>query len=121
MASLKTDLTTLTTVERSLTLAGIMALAMADNLCVNFEYDGKNRTVEVHAIGKSTKDGSIVMRGYQTDGEASRPLPQWTLFSVDKISELVIQYDESEAPRDGYRMGDKQMDPVLVEIDTSAA
>ena len=115
---LKTNFSSLPDV-RSYMLAGIMSLAMSERLCVNFDYDGKNRTVEVHAIGLSTKDGSVVMRGYQVDGEASRPLPQWTLFSVSKIQELVIQRDGSDAPRDGYKMGDKQMSTVLVELDVS--
>lgn len=112
---LKTYFSKLSQADRSLMLAGVIAKAMADAVCINFDYDGKNRTVEAHALGRSTKDGSLVMRGFQTDGEREG----WALFSLDKIEAIEIQYDSSEAPREGYKMGDKQMDPVLVEIDTS--
>ena len=116
----KSNLSKLPANERSLAFAGIIGMAMLTECRVEFNYDGKRRVVEPHALGLSTKDSSVVMRGYQTEGEASRPLPQWTLFSVNKIDEIKV-YDEhtSLAPRDGYKMGDKQMSPVLIELDVS--
>jgi hypothetical protein len=85
--------------------------------CVSFTYDGKPRVVEVHAIGTSTKDGGLVMRGVQVAGGASRPLPQWTLFRLDQIRDLGNPLRESFAPRDGYRMGDSQMRFVIAELE----
>lgn len=114
----KTNMSALPASQRSLVYAGLIGAAIANEALVEFDYDGKRRVVEAHAIGKSTKDESIVFRGYQIDGEASRPLPQWTLFSVDKIEVLKLhEFGTSRAPRDGYVMGDKQMLPVLAEID----
>jgi hypothetical protein len=100
-------------------MLGVLATAVQLSLTVQFTYDGKERIVEIHALGKSTKDGSFLMRGVQVGGEASRELPQWTLFSLDKIEQgsLSILGMRSSAPRDGYKQGDKQMDPVLLEID----
>jgi hypothetical protein len=84
---------------------------------VQFKYDDKIRIVEVHAIGDSVKDGSLVMRGFQIGGEASRPLPQWTLFTVSKISEpQVLEAINSLAPREGYTERDKQMSKIIAEI-----
>lgn len=94
-----------------------LSRAMSRRLAVSFVYDGKNRVVEVHAIGRSTKDGSLVVRGFQVAGEASRPLPQWTLFTISKIEALTLTFIDSEAPRDGYTMGDKQMQqPVISQL-----
>jgi hypothetical protein len=90
--------------------------AMAQGGTVDFMYDGKYRVVEVHAVGRSPKDQSLVMRGYQLAGAASRPLPQWTLFSINKIDMLEQRPQRSEAPREGYAMGDKQMSPVLAQL-----
>jgi hypothetical protein len=90
--------------------------ALTDGLAVSFTYDGKQKIVEVHAIGQSTKDGSLVMRGFQVAGEASRPLPIWALYTVAKIDALTLTFIESEAPRPGYAMGDKQMSTVLHQI-----
>jgi hypothetical protein len=95
---------------------GELEFAMLDDRTVEFTYDGKLRIVEVHAIGTSTKDGKLVMRGMQIGGTASRPLPQWTLFSLNKIEGLRVTEDVSAAPREGYAMGDSQMDTILAEI-----
>jgi hypothetical protein len=97
-------------------IAARMRDAMRAEHCVAFAYDGKYRLVEVHAIGRSPKDGSLVMRGLQISGEASRPLPQWTLFTVAKMEGFDEVPQHSKAPREGYAMGDKQMAPVLTEL-----
>jgi hypothetical protein len=94
-----------------------MVTAMRRDRTVHFIYDGKPRTVEVHAIGTSTKDGGLVMRGVQVAGGASRPLPQWTLFRLDRITGLSEDFTESQAPRDGYTMGDSQMSLIIAELD----
>lgn len=92
-----------------------------NSLAVSFVYDDKARIVEVHAIGVSTKDGSILMRGYQVAGESSRPLPCWALFNLDKIGALTSTFVDSEAPRSGYKMGDKQMSNIIAEIQLEPA
>lgn len=93
-----------------------LLVAMRHGLAVQFMYDGKPRVVEVHAIGTSTKDGAALLRGFQVDGEASRPLPQWTLYRVDGISALSLTFIESHAPRTGYVMGDRQMGNLIAEL-----
>jgi hypothetical protein len=107
----------LLTLRRAGSDAIMLRDALAGGNAVFFIYDGKERIVEVHAIGTSTKDGSIIFRGYQVAGKASRPLPQWTLFSLDKVEGLNITFINSEAPREGYAMDDKQMAAVLCQLD----
>jgi len=80
-------------------------------------YDGKPKTIEVHAVGLSIKDNAPVIRGFQIDGEASRPLPCWALLRVDKIEEATPDIFKSEAPRPGYAQGDKQMSKIIKEIE----
>lgn len=94
----------------------LMIDAMKEGHCVDFIYDGKYRVVEVHAVGTSTKDGSLVMRGLQIAGAASRPLPQWTLFSINKVEMFEARPQVSLAPREGYAMGDKQMATIVAEL-----
>jgi len=95
--------------------------AMRAGISISFIYDGKTRIVEPHAMGVSTKDGGSLLRGYQVAGEASRPLPQWTLFRLDKIEGLGATFTESHAPREGYKMGDAQMGHMIAELVTSRA
>ncbi len=88
----------------------ILTHALRDSRQAVFFYDGKPRLVEVHAIGTSTKDGSLVMRGYLLHD--ARP---WRLFSLDKI-EAVLIGGKSEAPRDGYKEGDAQMNTIIAQL-----
>lgn len=105
------------TSEPGIAYAGVLTDALRSGSVVDFIYDGKYRVVEVHAVGRSVKDGSLVMRGYQIAGQASRVLPQWTLFTINKIDMLEQRPQRSQAPREGYTMGDKQMQqPVIAEL-----
>lgn len=92
--------------------------AMRHDLQVIFDYDGKLRVVEVHAIGTSTKDGALLFRGYQTSGDSSRPLPAWVLFRGDKVTkgQIALSFEDSLAPREGYVQGDAQMGDLIAEI-----
>lgn len=91
--------------------------AMDTGVCLMFELDGKPRVVEVHAVGVSSKDGGLVMRAFQVAGGASRPLPAWSLFRLDRMVNVKGMLLKSEAPRDGYTKGDSQMAPVLFELE----
>jgi hypothetical protein len=96
----------------------ILTTALTQGRTVAFDYDDKPRVVEPHAIGTSTKDGSIIMRAYQVAGESSRPLPCWALFTVDKMVNVEISpFVLSEAPREGYKMNDKQMSSIIAQIE----
>ncbi|SKB62934.1 hypothetical protein [Sphingopyxis flava] len=92
----------------------VEALDRAIPLCIL--YEGKPKTIEVHAVGLSVKDNAPVIRGFQIDGEASRPLPCWALLRVDKIEEAGFGTPTSDAPRPGYVQGDKQMSKIIREI-----
>ncbi|WOF44319.1 hypothetical protein KNJ79_05150 [Sphingopyxis indica] len=97
----------------------IEAIDRAVPLCIS--YEGKPKTIEVHAVGLSIKDNAPVIRGFQIDGEASRPLPCWALLRVDKIENagfgLAAAVAPSQAPRPGYAQGDKQMSKIIKEIE----
>jgi len=96
--------------------AALLMIALMAGVTVAFSYDGKDRQAEVHAVGTSNKDGSLVCRAYQIGGEASRPLPQWTLFTISKMNHLTLVAADSQAPREGYAMADKQMSRIIAEL-----
>lgn len=95
-------------------------VAFATNQALFVRYDDKDRTIEVHAIGRSTKDDALVIRGYQVDGESSRPLPCWALLRLDGVQDSeVLLHVKSQAPRiaEGFNpSGDKQMSVVLTQL-----
>lgn len=100
-------------------------IAFATGQALFVRYDDKDRTVEVHAIGRSTKDDGLVIRGYQVDGESSRPVPCWALIRLDGIqdSEVLVNV-KSQAPRmaEGFNPNgtDKQMSVVLTQLRQAA-
>lgn len=99
-----------------------LIIALNEGRTAAFIYDDRQRVVEVHAIGHSTKDNSVIMRGYQVAGQSSRPLPAWALFTLDKITALTLSaFVDSDAPREGYKMGDRQMTVILSQIELEPA
>lgn len=96
----------------------VAELSMKAGLTLSFEYDGKPRTVEVHALGISPT-GNPVIRAFQVDGGSiSGETPAWKLFSVSKIKELPKILDiKGSYPREGYQPGDRAMAYIFNEFD----
>lgn len=92
-------------------IASTMCIEAArSGLALDIIYDGKSKTVEVHAVGPGHA------RVFQTAGESSRPLPSWALLKLDKLTGATLTATPSEAPRLGYKKGDKQIAEILYEL-----
>lgn len=86
--------------------------ALTNGYCLDIRYGDTHalKTVEVHAVSPTHA------RVYQVAGESSRPLPNWALLKLDQVNHL-----PSLAPRPGYKMGDKHLQPnILAEIQIDA-
>lgn len=97
--------------------AAIIVGLMKKGQTVNFVYEGKVKVVEAHAVGTSTKDGSLSMRGFQVAGTSSRPLPCWALYTVAKMELVEPGSEVSQAPREGFSQGDAAMAEIVAEIE----
>lgn len=99
-------------------VAHIAKLAMETGNALEFEYDGKPRLVEVHAIGKSTT-GKIVMRAYQVMGDSqSGETEGFKLLNLGKIFEFPKMISiKSLAPRDLYKENDLAMIDILAQLE----
>ena len=93
--------------------------ATTDRKVLAFEYDGKARLVEPHAVGINKK-GEAVMRGFQFTGDSATSASAWKLFTVSKMEALTILDMISHAPRPGYKAGDKAMSEILAELAEAA-
>lgn len=79
-------------------------------------YDGFTRVVEVHAVGISTA-GNPVMRVFQVRGGSVHNEPVgWKLMRLDEAIGGAILDEVSEAPRPGYKPGDKGMSHITCQI-----
>jgi hypothetical protein len=92
--------------------------AMKNGNCLNVQYRGEDKYVEVHAVGVSNK-GKPCMRVYQTIGGAvfSGEHTGWKILSLENIeSWQQLPGIKSEGPRPGYEPGDKGMSHIIAEI-----
>lgn len=83
---------------------------------IEFKYSGRDRVIEVHAVGY-THDEKPIMRAWQVrGGSSSGDSAGWKLFHLDEISTGELLDEKSEAPRPGYRKGDPAMARIECEI-----
>lgn len=90
--------------------------ALTSKRRLEIRYDGYVRVVEVHACG-FTKDGHAVMRVWQVRGGSVHNEPVgWKLLRLDETIGHGMLTEASEAPRFGYKRGDKAMRRIVCEI-----
>lgn len=95
---------------------GLPCEALQEGKRLELTYDGYERIVEVHAVGY-TANKNLVMRVYQTSGGSNSGNPLgWKLMTIHKAASISMSDEDSEAPRQGYRQGDKAMAEIICEI-----
>ncbi len=94
----------------------ILKAAILDMSVVEFYYDGLRRIVWPHALGVTSK-GNVALRAYQVDGQSkSGKIPDWHLFTVDKILALSMVTESFDGPASGYRKGDSSLQVIIMEL-----
>ncbi|GEC59294.1 hypothetical protein BEL01nite_83370 [Bradyrhizobium elkanii] len=75
-----------------------------------------SRVVEVHCVGITTK-GNPGMRVWQVRGgsESNEPVG-WKMLLLDEALGAKLTTEQSQAPRQGYKRGDKGMQSITCEI-----
>ena len=95
---------------------GAAAEALSSGKRLELRYDGFSRIVEVHAVGL-TKEGHLIARVWQVRGGSNSGEPVgWKLFRLDEAFSPRVIDEKSEAPRLGYKRGDKTMIRVICEL-----
>ena len=90
--------------------------ALKQGRALELRYDGYSRVVEVHAVGISTA-GHLVMRVWQVrGGSASGERVGWKLMRLDEARSAIILGEASQAPRRGYRSGDRDMVHIRCQL-----
>ena len=90
--------------------------ALRKGVCLELRYNGYSRVVEVHAVGISTA-GNPVMRAWQIrGGSASNESVGWKLRRLDEAAGAGLTNEKSEAPRAGYKPGDKAMQQIVCQL-----
>jgi predicted DNA-binding transcriptional regulator YafY len=90
--------------------------ALRSKCRLELKYSGRDRIVEVHAVGY-TKEERPIMRAWQVrGGSASGDSSGWKLFRLDEIESAKTLQEISEAPRSGYHRGDPMISRIVCEL-----
>lgn len=89
--------------------------ALNKGVRLQITYDGYSRIVEVHAVGTSD-DGNPLMRAFQVTSTKPGGSGKWRLFRLDKTWLYSVTNEPSEAPRLGYKRGDKAIARIRCQI-----
>lgn len=90
--------------------------ALRSGHVLQLRYDGYTRDVEVHAVGQ-TKEGNDVMRVWQVaGGSVSNEPVGWKLLRLDEATGAFLTKMKSQAPRYGYKRGDRVMERIACQI-----
>jgi hypothetical protein len=78
-------------------------------------YDPGIRIIEPHTLGRGAQ-GQLLLRAFQVSGaSASGKRQHWKMFRCDGFATLETGDPGSEAPRPGYKRGDRDMKGGIIE------
>jgi hypothetical protein len=90
--------------------------ALSKKVCLELVYNGFSRIVEVHCVGITTK-GNPGMRVWQVRGGSQSNEPVgWKMLLLDEAIGAKLTTEPSQAPRQGYKKGDKGMQTIKCEV-----
>ncbi len=90
--------------------------AIENRKLLEFNHMGHHRIVEPHTFGISSK-GNDNLSAFQIDGTSERNnVPDWGLFTIDKIVDLKILNKKFEGTRPKYTRGDSRMVEIYLEL-----
>jgi hypothetical protein len=99
-----------------MSISAVACEALKAGMVLELRYDGFSRCVEVHAVGVS-RAGNPVMCCWQTrGGSTSGETVGWKLMRLDEVRSAQVSSEPSEAPRSGYKRGDKRMQRIVCEL-----
>jgi hypothetical protein len=96
--------------------ADIACEALRSGKRLELRYSGYSRVVEVHAVGVSTANHPIMRVWQVRGGSVSGERAGWKLMRLDEAYSAHIIDEVSEAPRRGYKPGDRDMTVIRCQL-----
>ncbi|MDF2114805.1 hypothetical protein PY365_04420 [Roseiarcaceae bacterium H3SJ34-1] len=83
--------------------------ALQSKKCLELDYHGFRRVVEVHTVGRSSEN-TLILRAWQVRGGSLGGEPAgWKLMHLDEITNAHLTAERSMAPRPDYNPKDPAM------------
>jgi hypothetical protein len=89
----------------------VIAALIGEKRRVSFIYNGRKRVVEPQCLGLGAK-GNELLRGHQISGGVEAE----PLFTVAKMSDVVVLDDHFSRPGPNYKKGDSAMKTIFAEL-----
>lgn len=96
--------------------ADLVREALRGRRVVTFNYKGRARTVEPHALGKANDDRPALL-AWQTEGDSNtEPPPGWRVFVLAEIADLKATDKTFAGPRADYRSKGGGLKSIEAEV-----
>ena len=90
--------------------------AIRQRKVLTLQYAGYVREVEAHCVGWTSVGHPVMRAGQIAGGSASGERHGWKLLRLDEATNALITDRPSEAPRRGFKSGDKAIARIVGEI-----
>jgi hypothetical protein len=90
--------------------------ALRQGKCLELRYDGFTRIVEVHTVGITTAGNEAMSVWQVRGGSVSNERQGWKRMRFDEAFSAHITDEKSEAPRQGYKRGDKGFSSISAQV-----
>ncbi len=90
--------------------------ALRTGSVLELHYDGFWRHVEVHAVGVTKNDNSVMRVWQIAGGSLSNEPVGWKLLRLDEATGAALTKAKSLAPRPGYKRGDPVMERIAAQL-----
>lgn len=95
---------------------GELCEAIKGRRLLRLRYDGFERVVEPHLVGRA-RAGGVILNAYQVrGGSVSGEEEGWKLFRLDGIEDPVVLDETFPGPRDGYVAHDRSVQEVYCRL-----
>ncbi|MET0262634.1 MAG: WYL domain-containing protein [Rariglobus sp.] len=101
--------------------SSLLTQAIRERKVIVFVYNGHERRVEPHALGRANDEKPALLAWQTAGGSRSEPPPGWRLFLVNEIETLSVTAKTFEKPRADYSAKGRGLKSVEVDVTQSAA
>ncbi|WP_146604530.1 hypothetical protein [Rhodoplanes roseus] len=84
--------------------------------CLEVDYKGHSRVIEVHAVGYSQANNLVALVWQVHGGSSGSETAGWKLLRISEVTAVRPMNASVEVPRPGYRGGGTQIPKIICQL-----